>query len=187
MLSRRWLCAPLIFAGLLASAALSASELSVGLYLRDPQVHNFQLTEEKLQAFDRAERRIYSLKPSDPVVTALSRPVPHNAPLSKLVETLEATPVKPLVESSGMTVHDWLIMEMVLKATKAAYNYYSGTGKNPGNIVSRDNMTFYGEHKTEIETMSAGWSKLLSQQVQKAQPQKVQKTPPLQPPAPKDN
>lgn len=179
MLSRRWLCATLILAGLLASAGLSAADLSIGFYLRQPEVHNYQLTEEKLQAFDKAERRVFSLKPSDPVVKALNQRVPPNAPISQLVQILEATPLKSLVESSGLTVRDWLIMEWVLKATKAAYYYRSGTGKDPGNVVSADNMTFYGEHRAEIEKMSAVWSKLLSEQMKKAQPPR--------PPAPKDN
>jgi hypothetical protein len=179
MLLRRWLSATLILGGLLAPVALSAADLSVGFYLKDPQVHNYRLTEEKLQAFDKVSRRVYSLKPSDPIVKALKQPVPHEAPISKLVEILEATPLKQLVESNGLTVRDWLIMEMVIKATQAAYNYYAATGKFPGATVSTDNMTFYGQHRDEIEKMVKVWSQLLAVQVQQSHPPK--------PPAPKDN
>jgi hypothetical protein len=179
MLLRRGLWAALVFvfAGLFASAALSAAELSVGFYLKQPEVHNYQLTEEKLQAFDRVSRRVYSLKRSDPIVKALGQKVPANAPISKLVEMLE--PIRPLVESNGLTVRDWLIMEWLLKATPAAYNYYAATGKYPGTTVSMQNLTFYSQHRTEIEKMSTEWSKLLAEQMQQGRPPRV--------PAPKNN
>ena len=181
MLSRSWLCASLalILGGLFASASLSAAELSVGFYLKQPEVHNYQLTEEKLQAFDRISTRVYSLKPSDPIVQALKQQVPPNAPLTRLVQMLEPSPLKPLVESNGLTLRDWLIMEMLLKATPAAYNYYATTGKLPGATVSMGNLTFYGQHRTEIDKMVAAWSKLRAQQVQQGQPSR--------PPAPKNN
>jgi hypothetical protein len=179
MLSRSWLCASLVLVlgGLSGSASLSAAELSVGFYLKQPEVHNYQLTEEKLQAFDRISTRVYSLKPSDPIVQALKQQVPPNAPLGKLVEML--TPLKPLVESNGLTVREWLIMEMLLKATPAAYNYYATTGKYPGATVSMGNLTFYTQHRTEIDKMVAAWSKLRAQQMQQGQPPR--------PPAPKNN
>jgi hypothetical protein len=181
MLLRRGLCAALvlIFAGLFASAALSAAELSVGFYLKQPEVHNYQLTEEKLQSFDRVSRRVFSLKRSDPIVKALSQKAPPNAPISQLVQMLEATPLKPLIESEGLTIRDWLIMEWLLKATPAAYNYYAATGKYPGATVSMENVTFYSQHRTEIEKMVTAWSKLRAEQIQQGQPPRV--------PAPKNN
>ena len=181
MLSRWGLCAALVlvFAGLFASTALSAAELSVKFYLEQPEVHNYRITEEKLKAFDRISCRVYSLKRSDPIVKALKQPVPPNAPLGKLVEMLDGTPLKPLVESNGLTIRDFLIMEMLLKATPAAYNYYATTGKYPGTTVSTENLTFYSQHRTEIEKMVAEWSKLFAEQMQQGKPPRV--------PAPKNN
>jgi hypothetical protein len=68
---------------------------------------------------------------------------------------------------------------MLLKATPAAYNYYATTGKLPGATVSTGNLTFYTQHRTEIDKMVAEWSKLRAQQMQQGQL--------TRPPAPKNN
>jgi hypothetical protein len=170
MLSRRRLWASLFVVGLCATVARSANDLSVAYYLKDPQVHYFRLTEERLQAFDKISCRIYSLKPSDPIVKALSKSPPPKAPIGRLVEILEATPLKPVVESNGLTVHDWLIFEIVLKVTQSAYPYYVQTRRFPSAATTLENMTFYIQHKPEIDKMETVWAKLLRQQMQDAQP-----------------
>jgi hypothetical protein len=179
MQSCRGLVVSLMCSGLLAAVPMSAADLSVGFYLRDPQVHFYRLTEEKLQGFDKAARRVWSVKPSDPIAKALSQKPTPGAPFSQLVQMLEATPFKAAVESSGITVRDWLSMELVLKGVQTGYKYYKQHGTYPDKLATMDNMRFYIEHKPEIDQMEVVWSKLRSKQFQDSLLPR--------PPAPKNN
>lgn len=143
--------------------------MSIVPYLKTPEVHNYRLTESKLQAYDRIERRILSAQPTDPIVKAMLRPPPEHASLDGLAKSLENTPLKPLIESNGMTVKEWFIIPMLLRGSQAADAYYEKNKKMPGYVVSLENITFYVEHRAEIKKMMADWSALMTKQEQAVQ------------------
>jgi len=174
--SRRWLSATLIISGFLAFAAHGLADISMAYYLKMPEVHNYKLTEAKLQAFDRVERRIFSVKPNDPLVKAMNQHPRQNASLDELVRSMEDTPIKPLVESNGLTVREWFIWQIVLRGAQAAASYYEKTHQPPTGVVSQDTLAFYVTHEEEINKMRREWSELMAKQNQAANP-----------PAPKKN
>ena len=166
MLLRRRLAATLLVLGFVGVTSNAVAQPSMAYYLKMPEVHNYRLTEPKLQAYDRIERRILSAKPSDPLVKAMLQKPPEHASLDVLEKSLEKTPLKPLIEGNGMTIREWFMVPIILRGAAAADSYYEKTRQLPGGIVSIENLTFYVNHKSEVTKMMSDWSDLMAKQEQ---------------------
>jgi exopolyphosphatase/pppGpp-phosphohydrolase len=121
------------------------------------EVHNFQLTEKRLEQFIQAVRNMSEAAEKNPDLAKQDNSVGANASISEMVAAFDKIPpLKKSVEAAGMSTREFVLFQMALFSAGMGH-YLVQQGKQLPPEFSTEQVAFYKAHEEKFKALQKEW------------------------------
>ena len=121
------------------------------------EVHNFQLTEKKLDQFAQAVRNMAAAAEKNPELMKDDDSQESDASIDDMVATLEKTPqMKKAVGDAGLTSREFILFQMALFSSAMGSHIVDQGQKLPAEF-SAEHVKFYKAHEEKFKSLQKEW------------------------------
>lgn len=143
-----------------ATTSSAASPSAATSFIDDATLHDFRLSDEKVDHTIRANDNLSALMTAHPELEKQMESMGEKADdpktLNEFVNRIDAVPpVRQAISSAGISTRDWVLTLMTAMSAEMTYQYQkSGLTQKLASSVSPENVSYVAGHRAQMQALT---------------------------------
>ena len=149
-----------------ATTSNAASPSAATSFIDDATLHDFRLSDEKIDHTIRANDNLSALMTAHPELEKQMESMGEKADdpktLNEFVERIDGVPpVCQAIASAGISTRDWVLTLMTAMSAEMTYQYQkSGITQKLASTVSPENVSYVAGHRAQMQALTKSAQKM---------------------------
>ena len=149
-----------------ATTSNAASPSAATSFIDDATLHDFRLSDEKIDHTIRANDNLSALMTAHPELEKQMESMGEKADdpktLNEFVDRIDGVPpVRQAIASAGISTRDWVLTLMTAMSAEMTYQYQkSGITQKLASTVSPENVSYVAGHRAQMQALTKSAQKM---------------------------